>query len=81
MRFHDHPRIVIKIIHMIKKIIGGFVRIIDIYEPPEVMFPINFNTIDQFQWKYPGITAKLKITKYKWGPLLRGMNNNFNPIT
>ena len=42
-------------------------EIYDIDEINEGAFPINFSIIDQYQWKYPVLTDKLKCEIYKRG--------------
>ena len=39
----------------------------DIDELPEGIFHIIFKIIYHYQWKYPGLVAKYKCTKYKTG--------------
>ena len=52
-----------------------------INELPEGALPINFNIIDQYQHEDPGLTAKVKNSKYKPNYCFGGSNKDLNIIT
>ena len=58
-----------------------FQKTFDIYELPEVTFPIFFNIIDCYLWKDLILTDKPKCATYKQISFLGGRNNIVNPMT